>query len=48
MGWGLPREGVEAEKFVPSLPSLSSFVFRREESLDYPYPPNEGGGGSSP
>ena len=34
-GWGLPREGVVAEKFVPSLESLSSLGFE-ERNLGYP------------
>ena len=38
-GGGLPHEGVVAEKFVPSLESLSSLHgFRREESQDIPDP----------
>ena len=29
MGWGLPREGVVAENFVPALESLSSLGFEQ-------------------
>ena len=35
MGWGLPREGVVAEKFAPSLKSLSSLGFE-ERNLGCP------------
>ena len=35
MGWGLPRDGVVAEKFVPSLESLSSLGLE-ERNLDVP------------
>ena len=35
MGWGLPREGVVAEKFEPSLESLSSLGFE-ERNLGRP------------
>ena len=40
MGWGLPREGVGAEKFVPSFESLSSLGF---EARNLGYPANFAG-----